>query len=69
MMEVFGELLECEPEFLMERVGLDPSDFEDAEIQELLDVPNETKKGLDYSSEEEEAVEDDSDDEPIEHSK
>jgi hypothetical protein len=64
MMEIIGELLDCQREFLMERVGLDPNDFEDTEIQELLDVPNETKKGLDYSSEEEEAVDDESDEEP-----
>ena len=33
-----------------ERVGLDPDDFDDENIQELLQMPNEVKQGL-YDSE------------------
>ena len=53
MIEVFSELMDCSQEVLKQRVGIDPEDFDDQEIQDLLDVPNEVKKGL-YGSEDDE---------------
>lgn len=53
MIEVFSELMDYDPEVLKQRVGLDQDDFDDQDIQDLLEVPNEVKKGL-YGSEDDE---------------
>lgn len=43
------------------RAGLDPSDFEDLEIQHLLGVMNEEKHGLYGSEEDEDEMDEDQD--------
>ena len=37
---------------LRERIGIDPGDFDDKEVQELLDVYDEVKKGLESDEDE-----------------
>jgi hypothetical protein len=57
LIEFFGELEggenEEEAEELIKlRAGIDPRDFEDKDVQEILGVPDEVKQGL-YSSDSE----------------
>jgi len=49
--EVFAEQYECPDEELKARVGLDSDDFKDEEVQELLEVYDEVKQGLDDDEE------------------
>ena len=57
MIEVFSELHQIDPEVFKAQVGLDEDDFADTEIQEVLDVYNEVKHGLDEDDQEDEGEE------------
>ena len=52
MIEVFSEQLNEDEEALKLKAGLDVNDFDDLNIQEIVDVYNEVKLGLDTPSEE-----------------
>lgn len=57
LIEVFSELHQVEPDVFKARVGLDDDDFADTEIQEVLDVYNEVKHGLEDDEQEDEGEE------------
>lgn len=59
-MEVFSELNQEDTDLFKAKVGLDEADYEDKNIQELLEVFDEVKYGLEGPEEEgEEEMEDD----------
>ena len=52
LIEVFSELNGVDEETFKAQCGLDQSDFEDEEIQALLEIYNEVKHGLEMDDEE-----------------
>ena len=63
LIEVFTELYKEDEETFKAKAGLDQDDFEDENIQELLQVYNEVKLGLGDDEEDEEMEEEESEDE------
>ena len=53
LVEVFSELYQVENEVFKAQVGLDEDDYADREVQELLEVYDEVKHGLEDGIEEE----------------
>ena len=54
LVEVFAELRQEEPEVFRAKAGIDEEDYNDLPVQELLDVYDEVKLGLDGDEEDEE---------------
>ena len=62
LIEVFTDLYKEDEETFKAKVGLDRDDFDDLQIQELLQVFNEVKVGLDFEEDEDREDENDEDD-------
>ena len=62
LVEVFSELHQEDPEVFKAKAGLNEDDYDDKPIQELLDVYNEVKLGLDGDQDEEDGEEESEDD-------
>lgn len=62
LIEVFTELYKEDEDTFKAKVGLDRDDFNDLKIQELLQMFNEVKVGLDFEEDEDREDENDDDD-------